>query len=138
MLTQQKATACRLCEHIKDDGARCGSPAKRRQKYCHRHLQLRRRGARMERAGFLADRNTEQRRKRAARSVKLLQRVLKSSWIKKMLSNSFAENNLEDLIGKLQRLQQFAKGGGGGRGLVVTKAQHSNRPHDKGLPFRRR
>jgi hypothetical protein len=30
-----------LCQHIKDDGAQCGSPALRRQKFCYHHTQSR-------------------------------------------------------------------------------------------------
>ena len=30
-----------LCQHIKDDGKRCGSPALRRQKFCYYHQQSR-------------------------------------------------------------------------------------------------
>jgi hypothetical protein len=30
-----------LCQHIKDDGKQCGSPALRRQKFCYHHQQSR-------------------------------------------------------------------------------------------------
>jgi hypothetical protein len=30
-----------LCQHIKDDGKQCGSPALRRQKFCYHHQQTR-------------------------------------------------------------------------------------------------
>ena len=41
------------CRHIKEDGAYCGSPALRDQKYCHYHLQQR--GRRLRRARALRD-----------------------------------------------------------------------------------
>jgi hypothetical protein len=41
------------CSHIKEDGAYCGSPALRDQKYCHYHLQQR--GRRLRRARALRD-----------------------------------------------------------------------------------
>ncbi len=42
----------RLCQHTKDDGKLCGSPAKRAKNYCHFHLEVvarRRRLARIAR-----------------------------------------------------------------------------------------
>jgi len=43
----------RLCQHTKDNGEFCGSPAMRKKSYCHFHLEVvlrRRRLARMARA----------------------------------------------------------------------------------------
>ena len=39
----------RLCQHTKDDGELCGSPAMRRRSYCYFHLEVVRRRRRLAR-----------------------------------------------------------------------------------------
>jgi hypothetical protein len=40
-LQNTEAKACRICEHIKDDGVRCGGPALSGEIYCRFHVQVR-------------------------------------------------------------------------------------------------
>ena len=47
---------CRLCQHTKDNGVLCGSPAMRGKHYCYFHLEVlirRQRMARMKRTRLL-------------------------------------------------------------------------------------
>lgn len=38
---------CKLCQHTKDDGKLCGSPAMRGKRYCYFHLEVIRRRKRL-------------------------------------------------------------------------------------------
>jgi len=98
MLTARKARPAKLCQYIKADGNFCRSPALRRRRYCHRHIEQRRRECRLARyrtiAKLRADAEEEQKS-----YVRMADVMLKSPPLKKMILKYFDDDTLRDTFG---------------------------------------
>src|SRR5690349_3601436 len=101
-MKRQSASRYKLCAHVMDDGHTCGSPALRRRAFCYYHDELLRRRKRIAELQLRYERRQrdmqlreEQRRQNAA----LFARQLRSSYIKKILINSFDEKTLQAAFG---------------------------------------
>ncbi len=109
----------KLCQHVKDDGVLCGSPALKRRSCCYFHIELRRRRRRMARArlnyGNLAELPKE------ARS--LIEEISKLLEVKDLRCNSFGNNTLRDTFGlrpAASRLCETMGEGGGNYSRLQT------------------
>jgi len=94
-MMRQKAKPAKLCEHIKDDGKVCRSPAMRKQSCCFFHSEQRRREKRMAYARLTAKLRKDVR----SETERLAERILKSPVFKNLMIKCLADGHLEDTLG---------------------------------------
>jgi hypothetical protein len=85
----------KLCQHVKDDGVLCGSPALKRRSCCYFHIELRRRRKRMARARLVYG-NVAELPKEARSLIEQINKLLETENLRR---NSFENKTLRDTLG---------------------------------------
>ncbi len=88
----------RLCGHIKDDGNICRSPALRKRRYCHFHIEQRRRELRVARYRTIAKLIADQ-LEAEKHYIRISDLMVNSPPIKKMILKYFDESTLRSTFG---------------------------------------
>jgi hypothetical protein len=101
----------KLCQHIKDNGSFCGSPALRKRRYCYFHDELQRRRRRIARCQLIASTAGEF----DLEGKELMSNVVaRSPEIKNLILNSFNPKTLRDTFGLNPDGSRFCNREGGG------------------------